>query len=91
MSREVHIIEHEIERGDEQIEISVYYTIAPGHPMFFDRVYGNWMPPESPEIEFTGRIDGIPCDMDLTEQELADIIDRIMVEEPHNDRITARI
>ena len=87
MSREVHIIEHEIERGDEQIEISVYYTIAPGHPMFFDKVYGNWMPPEGPEIDFTGKIDGIPCDADLTEEEANAIKERIANGEgDHNDR-----
>ena len=76
--REVHHIDHAIERGDEEIEITVYYTVSRGHPMFFDRVYGNWEPPEPPEVEFTGKIEGVPCDFDLTEAEYDEITQRIL-------------
>ena len=76
--REVHQIEHSIERGDDEIEITVYFTVSPGHPMFFNKSYGNWEPPEAPEVEFTGKIEGVPCDFDLTEAEYDQITERIL-------------
>ena len=79
--REVHMIEHGIERDGEEIEITVYYTVSPGHPMFFDKSYGNWMPPEEPEVDFTGKIEGVPCDFNLTDLEYEQITERILSHE----------
>lgn len=76
--REVHMIEHGIERDGEEIDITVYYTVSRGHPMFFDKVYGNWLPPEPPEVEFTGKIEGVPCDFDLTDAEYDELTEMIL-------------
>ena len=80
MTREIHTIEHTIERGESDVDITVYYTITPGQPMYFNKSWGNWEPPEAPEVDFTGKIDGIPCDSDLTEEEYDEIQKRIHLE-----------